>query len=227
MAAKSSQGQSAVLLALLLLNSSLLNLLQVGCTVAADHKVKIGVFIESLCPDSKRFFNNQLEPTFKEIGQIIEPTIVPFGHARILGNNKMICQHGWRECEGNRQMACILARAKTMSESIETISCIFERAETPRDCISKYMPNASFDDIEKCKSSDESYQMMNVAANQTGQVDYVPHLTYNGEHSEEIQTEMENNLKDFVCKKCNGTKPAACGAPVKPDPTTTLDPFVN
>lgn len=175
-----------------------------------DGPIELGVYFESLCPDSRRFFVNQLVPTFKQIGKIIKPTLIPFGHARVLGNNKMVCQHGARECEGNRLMACIIARESDSLSVIETIGCIIGNKVAPKDCVTKHLPNASFDDIDRCKASDESYQMMIEFEKLTGKPDYIPKLTLNGQYSEDIQSELEFNLKNFVCKNYNGTKPSQC-----------------
>lgn len=176
-----------------------------------DQMVKLAVFMESLCPDTRRFFLAQLLPTNREIGSIMQIKIVPFGHARTLGNGKMICQHGPRECEGNRRMACIESRAKNQSELVETLGCIFKRDQSVHDCVSNNMEGASFDEIEACTKADESYQMMVEAEKATGRLGYVPHLTVNGESSDDIQDQAENDLKRFICKQYKGQTPVdAC-----------------
>lgn len=171
---------------------------------------QVGVYFESRCPDSRRFFVDQLVPTYRKLGSIFQPLLVPFGHARTLGQNKMICQHGPRECEGNRLMACIIAKNVSDSATIETLGCIFANTQTNKECVEANLPGVSFDDLDKCKGSDESYQLMLKYEEMTGRLDYVPHLTYNNQSSEEIQTECEGNLKDYVCKNYKGPKLDAC-----------------
>lgn len=175
-----------------------------------DQKVQVGVYYESLCPDSRRFFLRQLMPVYKEIGAIIEPVLVPFGHARIVGPNMMICQHGPRECEGNRLAACVQSKSSNKGDVINTISCLFERRIAPKDCIVKNLPNVPYEDIEKCKTSNDSFIMMESNELLTGKTDYIPKLTLNGQYSEDIQNELENDLKSTICKNYNGTKPQAC-----------------
>lgn len=180
----------------------------------ANNGVQLGVYLESLCPDSRRFVLGQLLPTYRQLGHIIDLNMVPFGHARVLGNNKMVCQHGPRECEGNRRFACIQSRAKSQLEQLETIACIFEANESDEDCLKSFMPAVSFEDLEKCTSSEESYRMMVEHEKETGRVGYVPHLTVNGKHDDEIQSEAEHNLREFVCKQYQGpAKPEACSRP--------------
>lgn len=171
---------------------------------------QIGVYFESRCPDSARFFLNQLLPTYRKLGDTMQPILIPFGHARTLGQNKMLCQHGPRECDGNRLMACILARNATDSAVIETIGCIFNNNQTNKQCVEANLPGVSYDDLDRCKTSDESYQLMVKYEEMTGRLDYVPHLTYNNQSSEEIQSECEHNLKEYVCKNYAGTRPKSC-----------------
>lgn len=173
--------------------------------------VKVGVFFESLCPDSKRFFLKQLVPTYRDIGNIMQVDLIAFGHAKVFGTDKMICQHGARECDGNRLMACILKqRGVSQKDAIETIGCVFENKQSHEECVKKYLPGVAYGDIERCKNSTMSYRLMVEYAGETGDVDYVPHLTFNGKHSEDIQQGLEFNLKRYVCENYNGTKPDEC-----------------
>lgn len=177
-----------------------------------DGQTLVGAYVESLCPDSRRFFSRQLVPTNRELGRLFQVRIVPFGHARVLGSNKMVCQHGQRECDGNRKMACVLARAKNQSEAIETLGCMFEALDEWKECVKKHMPMVkSVDEIDACSKNDESYKMMIEAEKETGRVDYVPHLTLNGKHDDDIQSELEHSLKKLVCQQYRGEpKPETC-----------------
>lgn len=172
-----------------------------------DPKVKLGVYMESLCPDSRRFFLDQLVPTHRQIGQALELKLVPFGHARVVGNNKMVCQHGSRECEGNRRMACLLVRSSNQTEIVETLGCLFRSEVTPKECCQQNMPSVNFDEVEKCKEGDESYQLMTKAEKDTGRLNYVPHLTVDNQASDEIQDRAERHLKEFMCEQYKGTTP--------------------
>ena len=48
--------------------------------------VKVEVYLESYCPDSKRFFLNHLVPTFEAFkdDNILDVTVVPYGKARVI-----------------------------------------------------------------------------------------------------------------------------------------------
>lgn len=183
-------------------------------TLAADQnspkRVEIGVYFEALCPDSIRFFRTQLGPIYKQLSSVFQPVFVPFGHARVLGNNKMVCQHGAGECERNRFMACALIRAPTEKDAVDSITCLMTNEKRQKDCISSYLPTVSYDDINTCKDSDESYQMMAKFETLTGKPRYIPKITMNGQWSDEIQNLCERDLKTCVCNNYNGTKPESC-----------------
>lgn len=186
----------------------------------SDGRVQVEVNLESLCPDSRRFVLRQLVPTFNDISDIMQVDIIPFGHARTLGNNKMICQHGARECEGNRRMACLISRAHGDQRLIvPTIGCLFS-FEPPKNCIEQNLPQVSFDDIEKCKGSNESYSMMEKFEKMTGRIDYVPRIKIDGKFNAEEQEEADSNLRKLVCDKYKGQdKPKKC----TDEPTATTE----
>lgn len=179
--------------------------------VRAEEKLKLGVYIESLCPDSRRFFVRQLVPTYRLIGDLFEPDIVPFGHARVQSSTRMVCQHGQRECHGNRQMACVRAKAANMSQQVETIGCLFENQLTPKECIERNLAGVAWKEIDDCSSGPASMKMMEEYEKQTGKVSYVPHLTLDGKNDESIQEGAEHDLKNFICKNYReATKAEAC-----------------
>lgn len=174
-------------------------------------RVEVAVYYESFCPDSKRFFLKQLLPTYRDVGSIMNLTLVPFGHARILGSDKMVCQHGRGECDYNRLMACIQDRAGSNNlATIETLSCIFEKRDKVKECLVKYLPNLDYTDINKCRTGNESFKMMETFESLTGRPSYIPKLMLNSLYSEDIQNELEHNLKYSVCKNYSESKPEKC-----------------
>lgn len=46
-------------------------------------KVHIGIFYESLCPDSIRFIKYQLQPMYAEFEEFVDIDFVPFGKSRV------------------------------------------------------------------------------------------------------------------------------------------------
>jgi hypothetical protein len=58
--------------------------------------VKVNVYVESLCIDSKVYFDKQLMPTYETLGPaVMDLRVVVFGNAHIEANSTSIqCQHG-------------------------------------------------------------------------------------------------------------------------------------
>jgi hypothetical protein len=59
--------------------------------------VKVNVYVEALCIDSKAYFESQLVPTFATLGtMIMDLDVVVFGNAKLSQNdtNGVQCQHG-------------------------------------------------------------------------------------------------------------------------------------
>lgn len=50
--------------------------------ISSDLQLPVSVFYEALCPDSIKFFKEQLVPTYKALGKYINLNFVPFGKAR-------------------------------------------------------------------------------------------------------------------------------------------------
>lgn len=204
-------GRRAALVALALLASLQAGL---GQSMAEDSVPKLGVFVESLCPDSQRFFGQQLVPAHQQLGHLFRVEIVPFGHARVLGGNRMICQHGRPECDGNRKMACMLARAQNQSQAIGALGCLFESPGKWRHCAKSHLAeqdDKTLEELEKCSLGAESYRMMEEAERRTGRVGYIPHLTLNGQSGDELQAKLENQLKRTICDQYKAEpRPEAC-----------------
>lgn len=59
-------------------------------------KVQVGVFYESLCPDSIRFIKNQLEPIYQHFDDFIHIDFIPFGKSKV--GNKSFNVFVWDIC---------------------------------------------------------------------------------------------------------------------------------
>ncbi|CAG2179462.1 unnamed protein product [Oppiella nova] len=80
---------------------------------AGAQTVELSAYIESLCPDSRNFINNQLKPVYDKLKaaepQILTINLVPFGNAKLtfVSNSTVqpkltfTCQHKAAECDGN------------------------------------------------------------------------------------------------------------------------------
>jgi hypothetical protein len=88
----------------------LLGLLAINASAENASPVKVEVYIESMCPDSKAFILEQLNPTYNKLHSIIDLEILSFGDSNYTIINKteeqfdveFVCEHGPQECFGNQ-----------------------------------------------------------------------------------------------------------------------------
>lgn len=199
-----------------------------AATINNSSKVTLGVYFEALCPDSRRFIHDQLLPNFERLEPVMQVKLVPFGKARVLGNNKMMCQHGQAECRGNRLMACVMKRAANASDDgdnydynspaslpvVRTIGCLFyqQTRDSLQECVAKNLAHVNVSQVEECAASDESYLMMERFERETGnRPAYVPELRLDNKQSAEIQSDCEDDLVSCICRHHDAT--ASPGSP--------------
>lgn len=181
--------------------------------------VKVGLYYESLCPGCRSFITSMLYPTSVLLGDIMDLTLVPYGNAQeSFDGEKYIftCQHGEQECVGNMIEACLLNM--TSSNAFLTIFCM-ESSKDPikaaQSCVELFSPDLSWKSVMSCVNGDLGNQVMHQNALKTKALKpphtYVPWITINGEHSEELQNKAFSALVPLVCDLYKGERPAICG----------------
>lgn len=79
-----------------------------GAKLAAQDKVKIGFYMESMCPGCKYFTVKVMQDLMKkpEFRSMVDVQVYPYGNGELSGD-KITCQHGADECLGNQIIACM------------------------------------------------------------------------------------------------------------------------
>ena len=185
--------------------------------------VNFTLYTETLCPYCILFISNQLYPTFKSIGSIMNLEIVPYGNAKEqqVGDKwQFTCQHGIEECYGNLIETCAIHYHQNISVYLPFIHCIeldVSKKLTPRQsapaCAEKL--GLDYSQIKSCAdgplgNSLEHKMGLKTRALQPPQT-YVPWLTLNGVHNKQIQYAAQHELEELICRTYQGSpKPAAC-----------------
>merc|ERR1711970_1610158 len=133
------------------------------------HSLNIDLYYESLCPDSTRFIADQIPETWSALKEDIFINFVPYGFAKTTerpdGSYTFKCQHGERECKGNKIQACT---AHLFSDNPDTAVSLIT-------C----MMDANAPDM----AGPGCYQKQGEAtANYRPRIDNVPWLNFDGEH---------------------------------------------
>lgn len=172
----------------------------------AVEKVKVAVYYECLCPDSKYFVTSQLYSTWKEIGEIMDVQFVPYGKAttsKTKHGYTFECQHGTEECKGDI-IHCCAAKILDSETSMEYINCMMKQREfdtnkIAQDCAAEL--GIDWPKIEGCAIGREGEELHAEAGILTNKiqppVSFIP--TIELDYSQRSQKAM---LKNFVLEVC-------------------------
>ncbi|CAL8345852.1 unnamed protein product [Merluccius merluccius] len=182
--------------------------------------VQLELYYESLCPGSRMFLNQMLFPTWVMLQDVLNVTLVPYGNAKESFDRKkyiFTCQHGEEECLGNMIEACLLElvgiSAFQVIYCMESSTDVINSAES---CLQLYQPSVKWGSVMSCVKGDQGNNLMHQNALKTAALkpphNYVPWVTINGEHTDELQKNATNALLPLVCSLYQGIKPDACGS---------------
>ncbi|XP_050308177.1 GILT-like protein 1 [Anthonomus grandis grandis] len=176
---------------------------------AYGQKVDISLYFEALCPDSLNFIINQLHPNWEDIKDHVNIKFIPFGKSHSLeGGTRFVCQHGSKECKGNRIMSCALHRIPDQTLQVQYLRCfmdvyknvVFSDNENGSKCA--VLLNLDSTDItENCYNTKEGTKLQLQAEIDTNTVGpkFVPTIVYNGVFDQRLQDRSLSNFRDVVC----------------------------
>ncbi|XP_053623307.1 GILT-like protein 1 isoform X2 [Plodia interpunctella] len=181
-----------------------------------DHKVKIAVYYESLCPDSKKFITSQLAPVWRDFKGVIKVKLVPYGkstHEKVNGKWEFTCHHGPDECYGNKIQSCILKdKSLADTEKMELVVCLMSQASPDKaldTCVGQPQQAA----LRACAGAERGAALLAQAGDKTAAVarplSFVPTVIINEKFDQSVQDEAFKNLKSVVCRVAD-PKPAVC-----------------
>jgi len=178
--------------------------------------VGITLYYESLCGGCRQFIETQLYPTYQKVGNIMDVTLVPYGNAQESREEdqwQYQCQHGPAECVGNLIETCAISILYNTSVYFPFIHCVetniqYSPRSTAESCASQL--GIDFAPIDKCQSGPQGNMLEHEMAEKTNALEpphqYVPWITMNGKHTNQIQNEATSNLLKLVCDNYMGTK---------------------
>ncbi|XP_045907426.1 gamma-interferon-inducible lysosomal thiol reductase [Micropterus dolomieu] len=181
--------------------------------------VEVGLYYESLCPGCRAFLSNMLFPTWLLLNDIMTVTLVPYGNAQEKSAGQKYtyeCQHGEQECLGNMIETCLLNMTKMAFPIIFCMESSGDVIKEAKTCVELYgEPDLTWGSIMSCVNGDLGNQLMHQNALKTNALkpshQYVPWVTINGEHTDDLQNKAMSSLFSLVCSMYKGPKPEACG----------------
>ncbi|NXU46204.1 GILT reductase, partial [Drymodes brunneopygia] len=173
--------------------------------------VELSLYYESLCPACREFLVIKLFSTWLLLPEgMLNITLVPYGNAQernVSGKLDFRCQHGPEECLGNMMEACLMHEAKNFSTYFPVIFCLESGSSVTKNleaqCLQIYAPEVDSGRIAACVQGDTGVALMHHNAQLTEALDpphqYVPWITVNGKHTNELQAQAEASLLGLVC----------------------------
>ncbi|XP_061398032.1 GILT-like protein 1 [Musca vetustissima] len=170
---------------------------------AVKEKLKVMVLYESLCPDSVRFINSQLGPNYDALKDYIDVTLVPFGKSKSINNNglyQFFCQHGPKECEGNREQLCVLQQTTDQEAQVNFVVCQMRKRDVIdiRECAESFGLSSDIDDCMH-NGLGTSLQLESERVTNLYKPQFVPTIVYDGVFDQQLQ---DNSLRDFRGTVC-------------------------
>ncbi|KAF5891440.1 glycogenin-1-like isoform X2, partial [Clarias magur] len=183
---------------------------ELGCAQVNSSKgpeaVNVSLYYESLCPGCRQFLVLQLIPTFIMLHDIMNVELVPYGNAeekQVGDKYEFTCQHGPDECLGNMLETCILNKVPHSFFVVFCMEAAVDVVKAAEACLSLYSPDTKFGDIMACVNGDEGNKLMHENAKKTAGLkpphQYVPWITINGEHTDDLQEKAMGSLFQLVC----------------------------
>ncbi|RVE41793.1 hypothetical protein evm_013562 [Chilo suppressalis] len=178
-------------------------------------KVKVRVYYEALCPDSKHFFIKHLGPVTEKLSDFLDITLVPYGKAQTKeshGKYFFDCQHGQEECYANKIHACSIASIVNMTMAVKMTTCMIIDNLDADGALKRCAKELKIDPdpISSCASDDNGSELLKKYGDDTHIISpsFIPTITING--SKDNQAAILKNLRLEVCKLIDMPLPPGC-----------------
>ncbi|KAL4455849.1 hypothetical protein ABPG74_003259 [Tetrahymena malaccensis] len=195
---------------------------QKNLNLSSKNKLDLEIYSEALCPDCQQFILGSLQRALNSdiILDYLNIQIYFYGNAEeVLDPQTNLfsyrCQHGPKECEGNRVSNCIMNKINPIKKAIELIICLEEEIKRYAQiqmvnydkilikCYQKKkITNQELKRIIKCYSGEEGNILQHFAAQKTEsqtELQFVPWILVNGKYDIQQYSAITKDLILFVC----------------------------
>jgi len=181
------------------------------------NKIKVTVYYEALCSDSRNFILKQLVPAYDELHDFIELDLVPYGKAKTIEQDGEItfqCQHAATECLANKIHACGLAQIADPSVQLKYVACMINDNMIPHEIGEKCAQELGliYDLISECANGEKGSLLLKGYGIRTHAVSpsisFIPTIELDGSQKVPLVRVLKN-LKKELCNLYN-SKPKPC-----------------
>ncbi|EAR91679.2 gamma-interferon-inducible lysosomal thiol reductase (macronuclear) [Tetrahymena thermophila SB210] len=195
---------------------------QQNLNFSSNNKLDLEIYSEALCPDCQQFILGPLQKALNDdiILDYLNIKIYFYGNAEEVFDpqTKLFsyrCQHGPKECEGNRISNCIMNKINSIKKALELIICVEEEIKRYAQiqmvnydkilnkCYQKKKISAQdLKKIVKCNSGEEGNILQHLAAQKTEsqtELQFVPWILVDGKYEVQQYNSITKDLVIFVC----------------------------
>nr|CAI5827179.1 unnamed protein product [Callosobruchus analis] len=158
-----------------------------------------------------------LSGSFQPLEKYLDLNIIPFGKSHSYVDSSSVqfqCQHGPRECRGNKLVSCALNRLTDQNAKVQFTYCFmvkyfFKMSDDFTQCANEAGINIK--DVLSCSVSDEATQLqlqMETITNNYA-ITFVPTIVYNKKYSSDLQAKSLVSFKGTVCEILRNISSAA------------------
>lgn len=187
-------------------------------TFPTTPSVNVTLYFEVLCGGCRQWILNTGYPVFEKLlgTGVLSLELVPYGNAHVMIDGTVQCQHGPAECYGNTIESCAIHCLKDAKVWFPFVRCM-ESMHVFTDAAAEGCANTlkiDYKPIRECVNGPEGKALIQKNKARTDALvprhNYVPWLTMNGVHNDDVQDGLTFNMLKYVCDAYKGTKPAAC-----------------
>jgi interferon gamma-inducible protein 30 len=193
----------------MLLNFLIFTLIACAFSGDSSDKLRIDIFIESECPYSIKFIQEQVKANYELIKDDVKITYIPFGKAKSFKNESgtfFECQHGPVECHNNLYQSCGLDIIGTanMDRQTKFIICAMNSQKSEENCNDENELKGH--EIEACINGSRGTELQLAAERMTNpiiqqQSHHVPTITFEGIFNEEDDSAALGDFYQTVQRK--------------------------
>ncbi|KAJ8976754.1 hypothetical protein NQ317_019417 [Molorchus minor] len=178
----------------------------------AEHRVDVAVYYESLCPDSRKFFTQQLYPSLQtNLADFVNLTLVPYGKTKStfdVNSYQFECHHGPAECKGNKIQACALKLVQDPNPEKETM------LHSPTIECARINHVSNVNDIDNCADHTDASNYLADYGRQTDKIQSslksVPTIVFKNQYKEDDSKMAQTSFVKVLCSYIEHDKPQEC-----------------
>ncbi|XP_068626595.1 gamma-interferon-inducible-lysosomal thiol reductase-like [Battus philenor] len=178
-------------------------------------KIKVRVYYEALCPDSKHFFIKHLSPVAEKLLEFVDVALVPYGKASTKvenGKYYFMCQHGEEECYANKIHSCSIETLGNISLSIKFTECMIMDNMDADGALERCANQMKIDPkpITECALNEHGSALLKKHGDDTNIIKptFIPTITLNGSRGN--QPAILKNFLLEICKLIDMPLPPPC-----------------